>query len=362
MTFADTVWLGDRTPGRDNNVKLIRHAAALAVILFHSMALSGHIGEEPLWRHFPETDLGLFGVQVFFVLSGFLVTQSWLARPQLAPFAAARILRIYPALVVSTLLTIALAGWSSTLPWHAFADDPQTHAYLWRTASGYDVTDGLPGAFARNPWPNAVNGSLWTLPVELRLYGAVLVAGLLGLIGRRWAWIVALAALGIAAALLLARMRLTDHERVLRDLVLLFAIASAACVLRARIPLSLAAATVCIALFVANPGGHLRGTWALPLLAYVVLVIAYHPRLRVRIAPFERAGDYSYGLYVYAFPIQQTIAMGAPGIAPWTLFAATIVVAGAAAALSWHALEAPALRLKDRLRDRPAARPHEAAG
>ena len=81
-----------------------------------------------------------------------------------------------------------------------------------------------------------------------------------------------------------------------------------------------------------------------PLLTYAVLVAAYHPNLRWRLP--NRAGDYSYGLYVYAFPIQQTIVQRAGNLEPLTLFAYAFPVTLVMAMLSWHALERPALGLK----------------
>jgi peptidoglycan/LPS O-acetylase OafA/YrhL len=106
----------------------------------------------------PETNFGALGVKIFFVVSGFLVTQSWLARQSVAPFVAARALRIYPALIAATLLTIALAGLSSALAWTQFLGDPQTIDYAWRVALGWDMVYRLPGAFPTNPFPHHVNG------------------------------------------------------------------------------------------------------------------------------------------------------------------------------------------------------------
>jgi len=98
--------LGDCTAGRDNDMQLLRVLAAAAVLLFHCYALTDHWTDEPLWRAAPPLNLGALGVEVFFVISGFLVTQSWLAREHLASFAVARALRIYPALVAATILTV----------------------------------------------------------------------------------------------------------------------------------------------------------------------------------------------------------------------------------------------------------------
>ncbi len=103
--------------GRDNNFQLLRLLAAAFVVLFHSYALTDRWTHEPLWRLAPELNFGALGVKIFFVISGFLVTQSWLARRSPLPFAAARALRIYPALIAATLFTIVLAGVSSALPW-----------------------------------------------------------------------------------------------------------------------------------------------------------------------------------------------------------------------------------------------------
>ena len=63
---------------------------------------------------------------------------------------------------------------------------------------------------------------------------------------------------------------------------------------------------------------------------------------------FNRIGDYSYGLYIYAFPVKQTVARLAPGVEPYAMFALAFPVTLALAALSWHCVERPALALKSR--------------
>ena len=82
--------LGDLTGDRDNNFQLIRFLAASAVIFFHCYALTDHWTDEPLWRIAPELNLSVLGVGAFFVVSGFLVTRSWLERGRLVPFVADR--------------------------------------------------------------------------------------------------------------------------------------------------------------------------------------------------------------------------------------------------------------------------------
>ncbi len=337
--------------GRDNNFQLIRLLSAAAVMLFHSYALTNHWTDEPLWRRIPELNFGALGVACFFVISGFLVAQSWRARANVVSFVSARVLRIYPALIAAVALTVVLAGISSALDWDTFLAHPQTLDYVLLVTPAWEMRHQLPGAFPMNPIPLDVNGSLWTLPVELRLYIAVLIAGVIGLLSRPVVFLAALAAIAAFFMWAPGGFTLPQVDGATRDLLVLFAIGALACVWRDAIPVSLATAAVAIVVVIADPAGLGRGVLLAPLLAYVVLVAAYHPRLAW--PAFNRAGDYSYGVYVYSFPIQQTLVQRFPGIDPAPLFVLAFALTLAVAAVSWHGLEAPALRLKSFFR-RPA--------
>jgi peptidoglycan/LPS O-acetylase OafA/YrhL len=340
--------------GRNNNFQLIRLAAATAVVFFHCYALTDHWTDEPLSRVIPELNFGYLGVACFFVISGFLVTQSWLARARVVPFVAARVLRIYPALIGAVLLTLALAFASSALDWRGFFGNPQTLDYILHVAPGWEMRYRLPGAFPANPFPHDTNGSLWTLPIELRLYVAVLVAGIAGILTRRFAWLALLCALLAVFVWRPDWFPISPYDSVTQRLALLFALGSLACVSRETIPVSLAAASIAVLLVILNPAGLARGVLMLPLLAYLVLVAAYHPWLSWH--AFNRVGDYSYGVYVYAFPIQQTLVERIPGIEPLPLFALALPATLAVAVLSWHCVEKPALGLKSRFRQTQATR------
>jgi peptidoglycan/LPS O-acetylase OafA/YrhL len=341
--------------GRANNCQLLRIAAASAVIFFHCFALTNHWTDEPLWRMLGDWNFGALGVQIFFVISGFLVTMSWQRRAHLPPFAAARALRIYPALVMATIFTVIMAGLSSPIAWTAFLADPQTIDFAWRAASGWDLRYELPGAFAANPFPRGVNGSLYTLPIELRLYVGVALAGVLGLVTRRWLFAAAIVG-AIGATILWPQwFPFTPNDDTVRRAALLFALGALAWVFRDCIPVSLPLGLLAVAAVLVNPAGVGRGALFGPLFTYAILVVAYHPRLQW--PAFNRVGDYSYGIYVYSFPIQQTLVERASGLlAPWALFAATMPLVLAMAALSWHGLEKPALGLKSRFRNAPVSR------
>ena len=206
----------------------------------------------------------------------------------------------------------------------------------------------LPGAFPTNPFPHDVNGSLWTLPIELRLYVGAPARRRGGppraqrLVARDRAR----AGRGLRGAAR-AGFRCAHDDRVVRELALLFGLGSLAYVWRDAVPVSLVAAAIVIVAVAWNPGGYARGALFAPLLAYVVLVAAYHPRLQW--PPFNRAGDYSYGLYVYSFPLQQTLMQRLPAArARPACSRSRCRSASRVAAVSWHALERPALALKSR--------------
>jgi peptidoglycan/LPS O-acetylase OafA/YrhL len=335
--------------GRANNFQLIRLLAAAAVVLFHSYALTNHWADEPLWKRIPELNSGAMGVACFFVISGFLVTQSWLARTRAVPFIAARVLRIYPALIGAVVLTLVLAGISSTLDGVTFLTHPQTLDYVLRVMPAWEMQYRLPGAFAANSLPD-VNGSLWTLPIELRLYVAVLLVGIVGLFARPRILLAAFLLIVAVFAWPHDWLAMSAYDKAARDLLLLFALGSLAWVWRGAIPVSLALAALVMLALIFNPAELARGAFFAPLLAYLVFVAAYHPRLQW--PAFNRIGDYSYGLYVYSFPIQQTLVERIPGIDPLPLLALALALTLLLAALSWHCLERPALGLKSRFRDK----------
>jgi len=333
---------------RNNNFNLLRFLAATAVIFSHSYALTRHAADEPLleWSG-GTTYFGLVGVTVFFIVSGFLVSKSLVERRTVGAFAAARVLRIYPALVAATLFSVALAGALSTLPWREFLADPETLRFATRNSLGWQIKYFLPGAFLDNPFPRAVNGSLWSVPIELSMYVACGVAGALTLLHRRVWFNIAFAAGFVIFSVRPDWFVLYASVPHVRLLALAFAIGALAWVNREAIPLSPWVAAVALLLLSINPAGMLRGPFSLVLLAYVLLTFALHPKLRL--AAFNRFGDYSYGLYVYAFPIQQALVNLNPDLGPSGLFALAFTATLAVAMASWHGMEKPALGLKSKL-------------
>ncbi|MDP5132770.1 MAG: acyltransferase, partial [Paraglaciecola sp.] len=165
--------------GRDNNFNLIRFIAATLVLFSHCYPLFyGASAMDPL-KKIVGFSLGTVAVDLFFISSGFLIAGSLYDRRDLVSFAKARILRIYPALAVCLVITVFLMGPAlTTLPIIQYFTDAQTYIYFLKNLVLFFGEEAiLPGLFAQLPWPNTVNGSLWTLPFEVRAYALlVLVA------------------------------------------------------------------------------------------------------------------------------------------------------------------------------------------
>jgi peptidoglycan/LPS O-acetylase OafA/YrhL len=349
--------IGARARGRDNNFNLVRLIAAGCVLVSHSWPLSGTPGE-PLER-FAGFSLGHLGVDVFFVVSGFLVTGSLFARGALRSFLRARALRIFPALTVNAFGTALVIGSLVTvLPLAHYLASPGTWAYalLNSTTWPWGVVWSLPGVYKGLPGGDVVNGALWSLPWELTMYAMLTGIGALALRPRPWLGSrgVRFVVFGLAAAATLGHglnegadlSRAFDVVQGLR-LVALFFTGASFHLLRDRVPLSGGACAVAVAALIAAMRWQGYALVAYPLLlSYVVLWLALVPAGVLR--RYNRLGDYSYGLYLWQFPLQQWIVLTHPGIAQPMLVLASLPAAMALAVASWHLVERPALALKER--------------
>lgn len=166
--------------GHRNNLTIMRLIAAIAVIWGHSFALTQRQGlQDPVAVFFGgQRYSGTIAVHIFFVISGFLVTRSMMTARSLFDFGLARILRIFPALIVcNVLMMLAVGLFASDLSFVAYLTDPLMEAYLIKNTLLTQLPSyNLSGAFGNLPY-QSVNGSLWTLPGEIRRY--VFLAGLL---------------------------------------------------------------------------------------------------------------------------------------------------------------------------------------
>ncbi len=357
--------LGDLTGARARGMDVLRLAAATLVIVAHSYNLTLH--EEP-FRRFGGPEFGDIAVAVFFAISGFLVTASWISDPRLRSFVLRRALRILPGLWVVLLVTVLGVGVVVTAqPVLTYLTSLDTWRYPLERAVVFSTRPSLPGVFTTNPYGSAVNGSLWTLPVEVTAYGATLLFGVTGLLARRRELVaVAIVLLMVIQETILptaSGLVATDSAgAVVHWLVhfgLFYAVGALLFLYRDHVPLSFGAAAAALIVWVLSfdtGAMTIVGQIALP---YAVLVLGYRaPESVDRF--FRRIGDLSYGTYIYAFPVQQMIIHYDTGIRPPPLIALSIPITYACAYASWHLVERPALRLRRRLTGEPDHAPRAA--
>jgi peptidoglycan/LPS O-acetylase OafA/YrhL len=295
-----------------------------------------------LQRHF---DFGGLAVTAFFAISGYLIARSCDRARSVRDFARARALRVVPAYVVAVLYAALVLGpLCTTLALGDYLVAHGTWDYVATTLTFFGLVDRLPGVFAGNPYPHAVNGSLWTLAIEIFCYGALALVAACGALRRPWlavAFALALFALGETSRAFVEALP-RDEAFTTPRLAGTFVAGALAYAWRDRIALSPVVAAALLAAIPLVAASRYAPYGLFGTVAYATLTLAYHPWLDV--APFRRFGDASYGLYVYAFPTQQAIAAATGPIPPLMLFGLAFPVVLALAAASWTWIEKPALR------------------
>jgi len=338
---------------RDNNFDFIRLVLAVLVIFSHSYPLTtGSELVEPfnvLTRH--QATGGHIAVDLFFIISGFLITASYERSVNIAAYMKNRVFRIYPGFVALMLCSLVLVL-------------PLSGGYLLKTSAASRVLDFIAqtmrlqefhyaGAFTWNPTPGAINGSLWSIQYEFWCYIGVVLLGVSGVL-RSHRMLLTLFCCSILVSYLFAIFKWTPGGKFLGVIFgyppfwarLLPMYIAGMAFYRLRMHLSLKITWIGFACGLLVAAALLPYGWPLffPIAgAYLVLAFAYHPAIRLH--GWSRYGDFSYGTYLYGFPVQQVIVrwIGHP-VSPWMLFSlatpATLVCAG----ISWHIVEKRFLR------------------
>ena len=349
--------LGHRSLSRDNNFDLLRLIAAALVLVSHSFPLSGHV--EPSSTVLGTT-LGGLGVTIFFAISGFLVARSWFRQPKLKVFVLKRTLRIMPGLMVAAALTAFVMGTFFThLGASEYLSSSGTYAYIAKNWTLLSTNLYLPGVFEDNVYPDAVNGSLWTLPLEACAYATLAALAFVRVLHRPRAMIGVIAVSLVATSPYMglhpsnASVGGIDGSKIelSMQLVATFLMGATLFLYRDRVLLHPPLFVVVVAAFLLTGGSDLHVTASILTVPYIVLFLAYwQPSVIAR--RLTRHGDVSYGMYIYAFPIQQSVAAAWTGTVPViAMFALAFPITYAVAFASWQVVERPALRLKRRHKD-----------
>nr|WP_294942226.1 acyltransferase [uncultured Mucilaginibacter sp.] len=335
--------------GRKNNFDLLRFLAAVMVIFSHSYLIVGKFEQEPLAKTIGFMDFGALGVRIFFVISGYLITKSMLRQPTLGSFVWARALRIFPGLLVAAVFCAFIIGpISTTLSLSDYFANSRVYDFAWRLLTVHNLNNTLPGVFETLPYAAQINGSLWTLAGELLLYAAVLLLGVIILLWRRQlrALADAIPAILLVVAFFWGIVYAPWYMDFVWAWAALFLLGGLAYLFSGKIivniPVAIGWLVITALLF------HYRSPLLISsfniTLAYGIFVFAYHPKLQVNW--FHKLGDYSYGLYIYAFPIQQFLKLKFPLWGVAVNFGASFLLTLILAALSWYFVEKPMLKLK----------------
>jgi len=305
--------------------------------------------------------LGSWGVSIFFIISGYLLAGttdfSW-------RYFWRRCLRIFPGLVVVIFLCAFVLGpIVSTLPFEEYFQNPLAYKYLWRITTlgwlfgGYNA---LPGVFASNPIPNAINGSLWVIPYLLSMYVVLYVFARMKFLQKRYllliaylaAWPVVILKPTISVPSLVQEITGLPgwylHSFFIMkfcDLYLLFMIGVLISVFRDMFKTRLNLLILTAFLIAASYWtGFVLIVHYMVFPAMIIVIGSASFRWQRNIIADR---DISYGLYIYAFPVQQTIVQVLPTICFWGMFMLTMIVTTVLAVLSWKFVENPAQRLKN---------------
>jgi peptidoglycan/LPS O-acetylase OafA/YrhL len=331
--------LADFSDGRKNNFDLIRFFCASLVIFSHSYPLSGSLSDPLVRLSQGFADLGSIAVRVFFTISGFLITESFLRRSDLIGFLEARFLRIFPGLIAAILFSVLLSSVFSTLSFGGFFHQHEVYSFFLHNVSLLQIES--------NPI-KAVNASIWTLPTEVQLYLLVALTGFMGILSNKP--VANLSLLTLAWVTFQSPNGASQSGPFQEILIWSFALGALFYINRESVRLSIiGACAFSLGVFL------LKKQWFFGIglqvaLAYWTFIIAYHPRIRFH--NFAKFGDFSYGLYVYAFPIEQALNVSEPRSQIRT-FLIAYPLSLLMAFISWHLIEKNALKLKRKLSGMP---------
>lgn len=340
-----------------NSFGVLRLALALIVLVSHSLwFVTGQRDADPMVALTGFTS-GEHAVQAFFLLSGLLVARSIEKSGSIVDFTVARALRIFPGLVVCVLLTAFVLGPLTTqLPVPAYFAHPDLPIYIAKTAALVTASARLPDVFEGLPLAGLVNGSLWTLKFEILCYlalGGFAAVGLM--VGKRR---IAMSALLLAIIAISSAVLPTDTSRYsaaqnVAYFAIPFSLGVLACLARDRIPVTGIVPVVLAApayLAIGSPLQHVTTGLCLGTLVLWLATFRYGP-----LRTFANRTDLSFGVYIYAGPIQQALIQCVPGVTAVGVTALALAPVLSASWLSWTLVERPAMGWRQDLVRRIAA-------
>ncbi len=345
---------------RENNFDFLRLVFAIFVAITHCHTLSGST-EDDLLQHITNghVSFSYIGVNGFFIISGYLVFQSLSRSGNLFEYYKKRVLRLFPALIVVLALTTML-GFIVYEGNGNYFTNGSTWGYPVNNLLLFHQQFSINGIFENNPHTSAINGSLWTIPYEFSLY---VIVSLFYRIRKREKLCRCILG-GIFILMLIGNIFFSRQ------------IGKYGFILSAKYMIELGSFFISGS-FLANCSGYISGqrtsfpvntnhSKAMPLIAFALLILCYpiFDSVKFILLPIliistgmlstrcisgmaNRIGDMSYGIYIYSFPIQQTLVhfFHFNYISLMICAIPTAILFGY---FSWHLIECPALELKQK--------------
>ena len=347
---------------RKNGLTICRLFLSVCVTISHSYPLSGYTNEIGRWLTFGQDSLGSFAVKSFMAISGFLILPS-LYRNNLNIFFTKRVLRIFPGFLSCIILTafIFIPFIDYTENYFISISLKDRVMYILNNIFLECRQFGIIGLLDNVPYAYAINGSLWTLYPEFKGYIFIAAAGSLSLLKRY--------SFTIPGLLILLFLYYNESVRpgstsiisqilspigfdwpdsstlqlaiYLMTGIILYQLSDIICIRKHGYILSILVILLSI--------GFNVYTYVQPfILIYFILCFAYF--LPIKIKSFEAYGDFSYGVYLYSFPVQQILSVyniQNYGLVIYNLL--TLVIVFPLAFLSWKLIEKPCIDLIKKL-------------
>ncbi|WP_025723439.1 acyltransferase family protein [Paenibacillus polymyxa] len=347
-----SVLLEKRMIGKENNFDFMRLAAAVMVLLSHSYPISGNANEFFVKITNGQWPLGGLSVAIFFVISGFLISMSFNKTQSKFRFVFNRLLRVFPGLICAVLFSTFVIGaivTNNTL--NDYLTNPQTYDYL-KSSFLFPVYYELPGVFTGNIYPNSVNGSLWTLPYEVLFYALVLIIGSIGWFSHKTRESILLLFV-LVLYLNIFSPHIFDNYNFygismgsLNYLLGYFLAGTVIYCYRDQIIIS-RKLMLCsfIVILISFEFGGLKEVFMI-FGSYLIICFAYSQK--IKIYKINKYGDFTYGMYIYAFPVQQFVTwiFGGGKMNTFFHFSISFIICLACSYLSWHLVEKKFLSLK----------------
>lgn len=343
---------------RLNNFDFLRLLAASMVIFSHSFDLIAPsdvtmTNGEPL-RVLTDGQMsfGSLGVAIFFCLSGFLITQSLFRSNSYKTYFIKRFLRIFPALILDLLIAVFIWGAIVTsLSLYDYFTNPLTFRYLLNVGL-YNISYVLPGVFENNIYGNTVNGSLWTLPYEFTCYFGIAILYYFFILKNKYIYtIFYLMCLAVGFFILNTQFHTATIPYTNISFVPLFTLSAyfgagaLFCHFQDKIEYNVGIAAVLLLVLIIGSHFHLMDYFNYLCLPYIVFWFVFERRIPVQNA--GKFGDFSYGIYIYGFPVQQTIIhFAGAALNVSEMIVLSFIFTIPLAVFSWFAVEKKALKLK----------------